>query len=381
MVVASEVDRVLADAVEAGTVPGVVALGADARGVVYAGAFGTRVIDQDWPMNLDTVMRLASMTKVVTSVAAMRLVEQGRIGLDEAVDAYMPELAAVQVLEAFDDPCNPWLRPPHRPITLRHLLTHTAGFTYDDLNGDLLRYRDYAGIPPFDELKKACLAVPLVRDPGDRWEYGISTDWVGQVVERLSGQSLEDYFREYILAPLGMNDTGFVLRPEQRSRLAGMHERQPDGTLQVVPFAEPQEPEFFSGGGGGDGLYSTGTDYLRFLRMLLGGGQLDGVRILRPETVAAMGENQIGELTVELSALFPGMVKKWGLGAMITTHEIPTGCGAGSWTWGGAFHTFFWIDPVRRVTGVFLTQIQPFGDAGVLDLFAQFERAIYAGRA
>ncbi len=229
MVVASEVDRVLADAVEAGTVPGVVALGADARGVVYAGAFGTRVIDQDWPMNLDTVMRLASMTKVVTSVAAMRLVEQGRIGLDEAVDAYMPELAAVQVLEAFDDPCNPWLRPPHRPITLRHLLTHTAGFTYDDLNGDLLRYRDYAGIPPFDELKKACLAVPLVRDPGDRWEYGISTDWVGQVVERLSGQSLEDYFREYILAPLGMNDTGFVLRPEQRSRLAGMHERQPDG--------------------------------------------------------------------------------------------------------------------------------------------------------
>ena len=155
-----------------------------------------------------------------------------------------------------------------------------------------------------------------------------------------------------------------------------MHARQPDGAFQVTAFERTPQPEFLDGGGG---LYSTGPDYLRFLRMLLGGGQLDGVRILRPETVAAMGQNHIGELTVPFSAFFPEMVKKWGRAAMITTDDAPTGRGAGSWTWGGAANTFFWIDPTRRITGLLLTQILPFGDAGALDLFAQFERAIYAG--
>jgi CubicO group peptidase (beta-lactamase class C family) len=224
-------------------------------------------------------------------------------------------------------------------------------------------------------------------DPGDRWEYGINIDWVGKTVEHLSGQSLEDYFRERIFGPLGMADTGFVVQPERRSRLAAMHFRQPDGSLQAIPFEIPQEPEFFMGGGG---LYSTGPDYLRFLRMLLGRGELDGTRILRSETVDLMGQNHIGELNVCVlktaipgssndAEFFPGMVKKWGLGYMISTEEAPTGRSARSLAWAGLGNTYFWIDPTRRVTGVILTQILPFADAKVLDLFADFERAVYAG--
>lgn len=387
MVVAGDVDQVLMRAVDTGVAPGVVALAADDAGVIYAGAFGTREVGHDREMGLDTVVRIASMTKVVTSVAAMQLVEQGRIGLDEPLGTHVPELAVVQVLEGFDDAGAPRLRPPRRPVTLRHLLTHTAGFAYDVWNADMLHYLEYAGIPTIDEGKQVCLERPLVCDPGDRWEYGISIDWVGQTVERLSGQSLEDYFRAHILDPLGMSDTGFVMRPQQRARLAPRHTRQRDGSLQVIPFVEPQEPEFFGGGGG---LYSTGPDYLRFLRMLLGDGQLDGVRILRPETIAEMGRNQIGELTVgalttvvpEAShsvEFFPGMVKQWGLGAMITTEQVPGGRAAGSLAWAGIANTYFWIDPARRITGILLAQILPFGDAGVLELLAQFERAIYAG--
>src|SRR5215213_5475400 len=285
MLVARDLDRVLMDAVDAGTVPGVVALAADAGEVVYTGAFGARGIDNDQPMRLDTVVEIASMTKAVTSVAAMQLVEQGRIALDEPVGTHVPELATVQVLEGFDAAGVPRLRPPRRAITLRHLLTHTAGFAYHFWNASMLRYHDCTGIPTIASLKKTCLGVPLVCDPGDCWEYGLSTDWVGQTVERLSGQSLDDYFREHILDPLGMSDTGFFIGSEQRSRLAVKHARQPDGSLHPLPPGETQEPEFLEGGGG---LYSTGPDYLRFLRMLLGNGQLEGVRILRAETTAEM---------------------------------------------------------------------------------------------
>ena len=363
-------------------------MAADDGGVVYAGAFGTCEVDRDREMRLDAVVRIASMTKTVTSVAVLQLVEQGRIGLDDALGEQIPELAAVQVLEGFADGV-PRLRPPRRPMTLRHLLTHTSGFGYHFWNADLLRYLDYTGIPTIDQLKMACLEIPLVCDPGDRWEYGIGIDWVGQIVERLSGQPLDDYVGEPLCQPLGMVDTGFVLRPEQRPRFAPRHARQPDGSLQVIPYVESSAPEFVEGGGG---LFSTGPDYLRFLRMLLGGGELDGVRVLRPETVAALSANQIGDLTagvlktaMPLAAndveFFPGMVKKWGLGCMITTEATPTGRAAGSLTWAGLANTYFWIDPTRRVTGLLLTQILPFGDPAVLDLFARFERAVYAGRS
>ena len=388
MVVASGVDQVLERAVETGVAAGVVALAADDGGIIYEGAFGTREAGKDPPMTLDTVVWIASMTKAVTSVAAMQQVEQGRIGLDEPLAEKVEELRSIQVLDGFDDAGAPRLRPPRRPITLRHLLTHTAGFTYDLWNQDMVRYYQHAGVPNIIDCKNVTLQTPLVCDPGERWEYGISIDWAGKTVERLSGQSLEDYFREHIFTPLDMRDTGFVLRADQRTRQAAMHARQPDGSLTPIPFEVPQEPEFFMGGGG---LYSTGPDYLKFLRMLLGGGQLGDARVLQAQTVDEMSRNHIGELTVgpmktavpgssNDAEFFPGMVKKWGLGYMISTEEAPTGRGAGSLAWAGLANTYYWLDPTRRVTGVLATQILPFADPGVLDVFARFERAIYDTR-
>src|SRR5712691_1027391 len=387
MVVATGADQALERAVAAGEVAGVVALAADDQGVIYEGAYGKRAADAEAPMTVDTVVWIASMTKAITSVAAMQLVEQGRITLDEPISNHLPEVSAVQVLDGFDEAGAPKLRPARRPITLRNLLTHTAGFTYDIWNSDMIRYQEHASVPGIIECKKVTLNTPLVFDPGERWEYGINIDWVGQTVERLSGQRLEEYFREHIFAPLGMRDSGFVIGAEQRQRLAGMHVRLPDGLLQVVPFELTQEPEFYMGGGG---LYSTGPDYLRFLRMLLGEGQLDGTRILAADTVAEMGKNQIGDLTVGLlkscvpgssndAEFFPGMPKKWGLGYMITTLEAPTSRSAGSLAWAGLANTYYWLDPDRRVTGVILTQILPFADPAALRAFEQFERASYAG--
>ena len=388
MDVRTAADRALGGAVDAGEVAGVVALAADDSGVVYEGAFGKRELGKDADMTLDTVFWIASMTKAVTSVAAMQLVEQGKLDLDRPLGERLPELASPKVLEGFDDAGAPRLRPAKRPITLRHLLTHTAGFTYNIWNGDMGRYMEHGGIPGIIECKNATLGTPLICEPGERWEYGINIDWVGKAVENVSGRSLEAYFQQHIFGPLGMADSRFTLTPSKRERLAGMHARGPDGSLEVVPFEVPQEPEFFMGGGG---LYSTGPDYLKFLRMLLGGGELDGVRVLRPETVAEMGKNQIGDLTVGMlktaipaysgdAEFFPGAHKTWGLGYMITTDEAPTGRSAGSLAWAGLANTYYWIDPTKRLTGVILTQVLPFADPTVLGLFESFERAVYGSK-
>ena len=389
MAVRTVVDGVLERAVDAGDVPGVVALAADVDGVVYEGAFGRREVGTGAPMTVDTVFWIASMTKAVTSVAAMQLVEQGRLDLDEPLGTRLPELASPQMLEGFDARGAPRLRPASRPITLRHLLTHTAGFSYDLFSADMGRYMAHTGTPGIIECKNVTLRTPLVCEPGERWEYGINIDWVGKAVEAESGQTLEAYFQEHIFGPLGMQDSGFVLTPEKRSRLAGMHARAEDGSLQSIPFEIPQEPEFLMGGGG---LYSTGPDYLHFLRMLLNDGELDGARVLRPETVAEMAKNQIGDLTVGMlksaipaytndAEFFPGMTKKWGLGYMISTEQAPTGRSAGSLTWAGLANTYYRIDPTKRLTGVILTQIVPFADEAVLRLFEEFEGAIYAEHA
>ncbi|HEY1295067.1 MAG TPA: serine hydrolase domain-containing protein [Chloroflexota bacterium] len=387
MLVATGIDQLFEEAVEAGEVPGVVALAADDSGVIYQGAFGKRVLGGDADMTVDTVTWVASMTKAITSVAAMQLVEQGRVTLDEPLLNRLPELADIQVLEGFDDAGVPKLRPPRRPITLRHLLTHTAGFTYDIWSQDMLRYEAYMKIPGITECKLVTLKLPLEFDPGERWQYGINIDWVGQTVERLSGQRLEHYFKDHIFGPLGMPDSSFLLSATQRERLAGMHAREADGSLEPFAFEMEQNPEFFMGGGG---LYSTGPDYLRFLRMLLGNGELDGARILKAETVAEMNRNQIGDLSVGLlstalpgasndAEFFPGLPKKWGLAYMINAEDAPVGRSAGSLAWAGLANTYYWIEPQRRVAGVILTQILPFADPTVLNLFENFERATYAG--
>lgn len=382
-----QVDQILRRAAETGEVPGVVAMAATADGPLYAGAFGRRDVSKDAVMTADTVFWIASMTKAVTSVAAMQLVERGRLTLDDPLGALLPELAAPQVLEGFDADGAPRLRPAKRPVTLRHLLTHTAGFSYDMWNAAIGRYMQQEGIPGIITCRNDALRTPLVADPGERWEYGISIDWVGKAVEAASGQKLDAYLRDHVLDPLGMRDTGFVLTQSQRARLAAMHQRQPDGSLEPISFEVPQQPEFFMGGGG---LYGTGPDYLSFLRMLLNGGRLDGAEILRPETVAQMAQNQIGDLAAGVMRtamphltndvdFFPGMELKWGLGFLINPQPGPAGRSAGSLTWAGLANTYFWVDPARRVAGLILTQILPFADARAVALYGAFESGIYEG--
>jgi methyl acetate hydrolase len=381
----ARIDAALSRAVEAGEVPGVVALAATENGVMYEGAFGLRDLAGGPAMTLDTVFRIASMTKAVTSVAAMQLVEQDELQLEEPIGSVLPELASPQVLEGFDASGAPRLRPARRPITLRHLLTHTAGFGYEFWNPGLIRYVDVTGMPSLRTGKLAALRMPLVFDPGERWEYGVNTDWVGRIVEAASGQSLDAYFREQIFAPLGMTDTGFSLSAAQEARLVTVHQRKADGSLEPTATEARAQSEFSSGGGG---LYSTGRDYLTFLQMLLRNGRFNGAQLLRPETVAMMAQNQIGDINAgimktampELSNdvdFFPGIPCKWGLGYMINTQPGPNGRSAGSLTWAGIYNSYYWIDPQKRVTGVILTQILPFADQRAVRLYLDFESGVY----
>jgi CubicO group peptidase (beta-lactamase class C family) len=381
----AKIDAVLGKAASSGDVPGVVAVAADDKGVTYEGAFGKRNLVTGAAMTPDTMFWIASMTKAITSIAAMQMVEQGKLGLDKPISDVVMELSAAQVLEGFDASGKPKLRPPKRPITLRHLLTHTAGFTYDLWNPDMARYMKVANIPGIGSCKLEALKVPMIADPGEKWEYGINIDWAGKAVERVSGLSLDGYMREKIFTPLGMKDTGFILRPDQTARLASVHARGADGKLAPIEFGMPQAPEFFMGGGA---LYSTGRDYLTFLRALLGNGTVNGAQILKPETVAEINRNSMGDLNVTLlktnmpeltndAEFFPGMPKKWGLAYMINTQDVPGGRSAGSLAWAGLANTYYWLDPKKKVAGVILTQILPFADKKTLEVFADFETAVH----
>src|SRR5216683_1177520 len=217
------VDEVLKTAIDRGDVPGVVAMAATRDGVFYQGAFGRRALPDGAAMTADTVFWIASMTKAITSTAAMQLVEQGRLALDRPIARILPELAMPQVLEGFDAAGEPKLRPARRPITLRHLITHTAGFVYDIWSPEMGRYMEKTGTPGIISCANAALMLPLAFDPGERWDYGINIDWVGKAVERASGQRLGDYFAEHLFGPIGMRDTGFRLTPDRSARLAGMH--------------------------------------------------------------------------------------------------------------------------------------------------------------
>jgi methyl acetate hydrolase len=326
----SQVDRALRQSAEAKEVPGVVAVAANDAGIVYEAAFGKRDIGKSDPMTLDTVFWIASMTKAITCTAAMQLVETGKLALDEPIGKLLPELASRQVLDEDRSQGGTRLRPPKRSITLRQLMTHTAGFAYNMWNAKLATYMENAEIPGIITCSNKALSIPLSSDPGERWEYGISIDFVGKAVEAASGKRLDAYFKDHIFTPLGMRDTAFKLGESQRSRLVAMHARAADGSLAPIPFEVPQDPEFHMGGGG---LYGTARDYIAFIRMLLNGGTLEGNRVLRPETVATMAQNHIGDLNVmpmatampQLSndvALYPDQDKKWGLSFLINTQRF-----------------------------------------------------------
>ncbi|MGN8545988.1 methyl acetate hydrolase [Bradyrhizobium elkanii] len=383
----AQIDQVLRQKSEAKEIPGVVAIAATGKDVIYEGAFGKRDLSKSDPMTADSVFWIASMTKAVTSAGAMQLVEQGKLSLDEPIGKLLPDLAVVQVLDGFDAKGEPQLRPAKKPITLRQLMTHTAGFAYDMWDGNLGKYLEKTGTPGIITCLNAALKTPIMTDPGTRWEYGTNIDFVGKAVEAASGKKLDAYLRDNMFAPLGMSDTAFKISDDMRKRLVGMHARGEDGTLAAIPFELEQNPEFHMGGGG---LYSTAADYIKFCQMILNKGKGNGNQVLKAETVATMGQNHIGELTVGKMTtalpmytndvdLYPDIVKKWGLSFLINTAKTPEGRSAGSLAWAGLANTYYWIDPSRDVCGVILTQLLPFADKHSLEAFAGFEKGIYAG--
>jgi CubicO group peptidase (beta-lactamase class C family) len=381
----ANVAAVLASGVERGAVAGVTAAVTDREGLLYEAGFGERAAGQGAAMTPDTVGNIASMTKAITGTAAMQLVERGALDLDAPAAALAPYLGEAQVLEGFAGDGSPIMRPPKRPITLRHLLTHTAGFGYARWNAPIDRYAKQEKLPPANTGDIRGLMTPLVFDPGDRWLYSIGIDWAGKVIEAAAGQPLGSYMQENILGPLGMTSTGYRIFPDMRARLAKVHRRR-DGALVPIDVETRQDPPLENGGGG---LYSTVGDYATFVRMILNGGMGNGNRLLKCETVAAMSRNQMGACRVCLlpttdpagsldAEFFPGLEKTWGLTFMINEAKAPTGRSAHSLAWAGLANSYFWIDPAKGIGGVFMAQLYPFVDEQALALYLDFETEVYA---
>lgn len=380
------IDKLLQEAVAQGHVPGVAASVFDGDGTLYTGAFGERALGSGTPLTDDTVFTIFSMTKAITSIAAVQLVESGKLTLDSPAAGVIPSLGEIGVLEGFDKAGAPMMRPPTTPITLRHLLTHTAGFGYDIWNHEYVDYIAATGTPLLTSRKLAALQMPLLFEPSNRWNYGINTDWVGRLVEEASGQSLGEFLAEYIFEPLGMNNSGFAPTPSMVDRMAALHQRGEDGTLSLRPGLTPTPDAEFEMGGGG--LLSTLDDYAKFARMILNKGVHDGKQFLTPESYALLSTNQMGDnrvmplksairaMTNEVD-LFPSVHKTWSLAFMINEEETDTGRSAGSMGWAGLANTYYWIDPTKNIGGVFATQILPFCDEKSLPLNLDFEKSVY----
>ena len=377
----ASLDEKLSSAVARGDVPGLVVMAATRDRILYQGAFGKAEVGRARPMTADALFRIASMTKAVTSVAAMQLYQQRRFALDDPAEKYLPELAGLKVLESFDQATGAYtVRPAAKTITIRQLFTHTSGLGYGFTSAIV---RDFK---PRDGEKYA--AGPLLFEPGTQWIYGTSVDWLGRLVESLSGKNLEDYFRECIFTPLGMSDTFYNVPDAKQARLVTVHRRQDrhaDAPLTEQPN-QPRPPATSFNGGGG--LSSTASDYIRFERMILNGGTLDGARILSADTVALMTRNQIGDVAVravktaqpDLSMDFTFIddgKDKWGLGFLLTARHVSGKRSAGSLSWGGINNTYFWIDPARGIAGVIMMQLLPFADTRALSIYDTFERGVY----
>ncbi len=376
------VTDVLATAVDEAVVPGLVAVVAGPEGLRYEQALGVRDTAEGDPVALDTVFRIASQTKLLTAISILQLVEQGRIGLDTPVGDVLPAFDELPVLEGFDGD-EPRIRPARGRATLRQLLTHTSGLAYDIWNDDVDRYHDVGSIPRLQTGSRASFAMPLVSDPGTRFSYGTSMDWVGLLVEHLDGRPLERYWQEELCDPLGLPDTTPAPSEAQRARMAPVHVQDADGAWVPTAIDFARDPELYAGG---HCLYSTAHDYLRLQRMVLRGGELDGRRYLQPETVEAMFRNQIGELglgTIVAAHLdesrdVPLGERKWGLGIMVEPDGVHGGRAPGSGSWMGGFNSFYWIDPASRLTAALYTATVPFYDAPIVELALAFERAVYA---
>jgi len=373
--------RELNDAVIRGESPGVVAVIVGRDGPLYQGAAGKLAIEHDVAMPQDAIFLIASMTKPVTSVAIMQLFEEGRLGLDDPVSKYLAGFDRLQVITKFNDQDASYeTRTAKRPMTIRHLLTHTSGIGYGFANAIVNRLTEVT--------KKDEWQLPLLNDPGDRWNYGNSTAVLGMIVERISGESLETYFQRHIFEPLEMVDTSYAVPIAKQSRVAGVH-RRINGQLREVPRHRPipstPTAPFFGDGG----LYSTAHDYGRFVQMLLCGGRWGTARILSEKSVMMMGENNIGSVFVQQQpAVDPSLTRpfplgaghdKFGLGFQIASGD-PQYVGfrsAGSLSWAGIYNTEFWIDPVKHIGGVMMMQVLPFYDDGAIRTLRDFEKLVY----
>jgi len=383
-VFASQAQRILGEAVVAG-VPGVVAMARDRSGVVYSGAAGVRRLGEPAPMSLDTLFALFSCTKPLTACCALRLIEQGKLDLDRPAKDYLPALGEVGVYDGVAPDGTLRLRPPKRAITARMLMLHTAGFGYDFANPIIRRLLDEGRLTPHRSATVAGFQQPLVNEPGERWEYGLSIDWLGLVIEAVVGAKLDEILRTYVLEPLGMKETAHLPSAELRTRLASMHQREPDGSVAPIAMAPRETLQIYPGGGG---MYGTVGDYMRFLGMWLN----DGAGVLRPETVSWAARDGLDGLSVAPLAtvdprmsgdidFFPGLRKSWAYSFLHLDEDAPSGRPAGSLSWGGLGNLYFWIDRRNGVAGFWASQMFPFMDEAALGGALAFETALYEGLA
>ncbi|MEP3420986.1 MAG: serine hydrolase domain-containing protein [Erythrobacter sp.] len=360
---------------------GAVAAIGNSGGITSLAATGLSDAASGNTMATDSIFQIASMTKAITSAAALQLVERGALSLDDPIGAVLPDLADAQVLIGFADDGSAQTRAANIQITLRHLLTHTSGLGYSFTSGDMGKAQGEVVPGSLNSLKS-----PLMFEPGSDWLYGVNTDWVGLAVEAVSGQSLGDYMAQHFFEPMGMKDTGFAVPTDKASRRVCLMAATADGFAPFpLEIGGGDAAEFTSGGGG---LYSTAPDYMRFMQMILGKGVFDGKRILSEESVRSMSTNQIGgiragkmESFVPMLAntfdAFPDMQSEWGLGFLINPKDGPNGRAAGSLAWAGIANCYYWIDPANDIAGLALMQFLPFGDERALGVFAKVEQSAY----
>ena len=378
-------DKLLKSAVEKGDVRGVAAIVSNDKETIYKTGFGISGPDKCQGMNADTVIWIASMTKAITATAAMQLVERDYLTLDTPASLILPQLKSIKVLEGFDENNIPKLRSPKSDITLRQLLTHTAGFGYDVWHKPIKDFIKSTNMPSRSSGSPEALLTPLMFDPGTSWAYSIAIDWVGLMIEEITKQKLGSYLKTNIFKPLEMNSTGFIINNAMQTKLATMYKRE-NGILRPDPkFQMKQNPELESGGGG---LYSTLNDYILFLRMLLNNGSSNNQQLLLPDTIQTMFTNHTGtDVDMKMCStnqlisrdvdFFPSTKKSWGLSFMRNEEATETGRATGSLGWAGLSNCYFWIDPGNKISGVFCTQILPFIDEKAFPLYINIEKTVY----
>jgi methyl acetate hydrolase len=382
----SAIDKVLREAVEAGAVPHVAAIAADRDGIIYEGGAGPRIVGESGdPVSTSTQFRIMSMTKMVCTAAALQQVERGELEMDAPIDIYCPEFADVRVLEGFDGD-QPKLRPAGSRATVRQLMTHTTGLGYWFWNADLVKYEKVTGTPNVTQGSADAFKAPMVADPGTQFVYGISTDWLGKVVEAVAGKTLDVVIKEGVTGPLGMDDTMFRLDAARLDNCVTVHIRGEDGSWTSAGETLNQEPDWWAGG---HGLYSTPRDYIRFEQTLLRGGELDGERILTQETVDAAFRNQIGDLDfpAEIPTAVPRVADTlrvepgftWGYGLLLNTQDIPGRRRAWTGAWAGLLNTHFFVDRTTGICASIYTNSLPFiSEHEAWKLYVDFETALYA---